>query len=378
MTVEDGPFSLLPEALVEEMLQKSQYVGQNLLSGIKEVNTNKEEYREQLRCRGWLKHISDLPPVSPPTTVGIDGANVIDRLLATDLVASAAVAIEGLTPPSENRYWEKPDHKVFIHPQAHHVDTGSIVRGVMWAQEVMLASTPPHDVIFLDGSITNPFLNLNAALAKIRDFPSSPLVDELETLFPKFLEAYRNIATSTRSDKLWVGVPKYTSKREIGFKLNWPASYDDKSILTTILKSGEYTHPVPYDQPLQPWHIGMSQLKNYKSEYETLLQETIKGIDTLHVCYFRPHLYTPTLRLEVPKSLTTNEYQLSMLLHAVSFQCGNSRIFEPYPLYLADKMVKSIKTAVPAFRQIATMKIAHEFEENEADIFFSMHSYRTE
>lgn len=378
MSAENKPFSLLPEALVEEMLQKSQYVGQTLLSSVQEVSTRKGEYRDQLGKQGWLKNISELPYVPPPTTVGIDGAHVIERLLATDLVASAAVAIEGLTPPSETRYWEKPDHKVFIHPQAHHADTSTMIRGIMWEQETMLAATPPHDVVFLDGSITNPFLNLNAALAKINNFPPSVLIDELESAFPTFLKAYHTITTSTRSDKLWVGVPKYTSKREIGFELDWPSNYDDRSILTSILKAGEYIHPVPYEQPLQPWHIGMTQLHNYQNEYEFLLEEIINKINTLHVCYFRPHSYTPVLRLEVPRSLTSNKHQLSMLLHAVSFQCGTPGIIEPYPLFMADRMVKNIGTAIPAFRQIATMEMAQKFEEDHADIFFNMHSYRTE
>lgn len=373
----ENPFSLLPEALVEEMLTKSQDIGKALLSNVKEVNTKKQIFRKQLEDRGWLKSLAELPHVPPPTTVGIDGAQVVDRLLATDLVACAAVAIEGLTPPAENRKWEKPFHKVYIHPQPHHTDTGTIIRGIMWEYEMILAHGAPHDIIFLDGSITNPFLNLNAALSKINNFPASNLIDELKSKFPDFLKAYHSIITSTRTDKLWVGVPKYTSKREIGQELDWPKGYDDRAILTSILKAGEYTHPVPYDQPLEPWHINMKYV-DATEEMKRLLEETIEKVGDLHVCYFRPHPYTPALRLEVPKSLTTNKYQLSTLLHAVSFQCGTPGIIEPYPLFMADRMVKNISTAVPAFRQTATMEMAHNFEDDLSEIFFTMHAYRTE
>ena len=375
--IQKNPFSLLPEALVEEMLSKSQLVGKALLSNVQEVYTNKDSFRQKLAHTGLLRHISDLPHVTPPTTVGVDGAQIVDRLLATDLVACAAVAIEGLTPPAETRFWDKPYHKVYIHPQPHHNNTSSVIRGIMWELEIILAAGAPHDVIFMDGSITNPFLNLNAALNKIHDFPPSNLISELENNFPDFLKAYHTITTSTRTDKLWVGVPKYTSKREVGEKQDWPKHYDDRAVLTSLLRPGEYTMPVPYGQPLEPWHINMKQLSNRTDEMEAMLDEIILKIGELHVCYFRPHPYTPALRLEVPKTLLTNKYQLSTLLHALSYQCGTPGIIEPYPLFMADRMVKNISTAVPAFRQTATMEMAHGFEADLAEIFFTMHAYRT-
>lgn len=375
----NNPFSLLPEALVEEMLLKSQDVGKALLANVQDVSKNRESYRKQLIDSNLLRNASELPHVTPPTTAGIDGAHIVDRLLATDLVACAAVAIEGLTPPAETRYWNRPFHKVYICPEPHHPDTGTVVRGIMWELEMILAANAPHDVIFLDGSITNPFLNLNAALAKIGDFKSSSqLIKQLEDNFEDFLQSYHTIIMSNRTDKLWVGVPKYTSKREIGFSLNWPDSYDDRAILTSILKPGEYTLPVPYDQPLQTWHIGMDQLRSKSDLMVQTLNEIVEKIGDLHVCYYRPHSYSPALRLEVPKSLTTNKYQLSTLLNALSFQCGTPGIIEPYPLYMADRMVKNISSAVPAFRQTATMEMAHNFQDDVSEIFFAMHAYRTQ
>jgi len=125
----DQPFYQLPEALVEEMLFQSQRIGDFLLKSLKEVSNKKESFRNELVKQGYLKRDSDLPNVSPPTTCGIDGSYVVEKLMATDLVAAAAVAIEGLTPPSEKREWEKPYHKVFISPVNHNPDTTVIVRG---------------------------------------------------------------------------------------------------------------------------------------------------------------------------------------------------------------------------------------------------------
>jgi hypothetical protein len=53
---------------------------------------------------------------------------------------------------------------------------------------------------------------------------------------------------------------------------------------------------------------------------------------------------------------------------------------EPYPLYLADRMVKHIAPAIPAYKQVLTRNMT-EFEkddENISNIIFIMHSYRTE
>jgi hypothetical protein len=53
---------------------------------------------------------------------------------------------------------------------------------------------------------------------------------------------------------------------------------------------------------------------------------------------------------------------------------------EPYPLYLADRMVKHIAHAIPAYKQVLTRNMT-EFEKNDesiSDIIFIMHSYRTE
>lgn len=375
----EQPFYQLPEALVEEMLSQSQTIGDVLLGSLTEVSKKKRAFRDELLEAGLLKREAELPHVPPPTTCGIDGSYVVERLMATDIAAVAAIAMEGLIPPTENRLWEKPHHKVFIHSESHNPDTTVIVRGIMWEMEIILASQSPHDVVFIDGSITNPFLNLNAALSKLKDFQDSELGASLVDNFEEFLDGYWKITCSGRSDKLWVGLPKYTSKREIGKLFNWPSNFDDRAMLTSLLEAGEYTVPVRYEQPGEEWHIGMKPLgNNYKEEFEKELAQTISAINNLHVCYYRPHPYTPALRIEIHQSVSSNKYQLAMLLNAINFQCGTPGIMEPYPLFMADRMVKSLGRAIPAFRQTATRQIAEHYQDNLSEIFFSMNSYRTE
>jgi len=51
---------------------------------------------------------------------------------------------------------------------------------------------------------------------------------------------------------------------------------------------------------------------------------------------------------------------------------------EPYPLYLADRMVKHLGTALPAIRRAITQEIATTTPLDVGSVFMAMHGYRTE
>ena len=53
-------------------------------------------------------------------------------------------------------------------------------------------------------------------------------------------------------------------------------------------------------------------------------------------------------------------------------------MLEPYPLYLADRTVKALARALPAFRQVTTQRIAEKHEGDVGEVFFAMHGYRSE
>ena len=45
---------------------------------------------------------------------------------------------------------------------------------------------------------------------------------------------------------------------------------------------------------------------------------------------------------------------------------------------MADRMVKSLSRAVPAFRQATTQGIAETYSGNLDEVFYAMHGYRTD
>ncbi len=364
------PFTDLPEALVEEMLAKSEEIGISLCNLFENLQKERKGLRKALSDKKILKRDTDIVYPDIPTTCGIDGSYAVEKLLAIDFVACAAVAVEGLIPPVEKRHWERPHHRVFISPEKHNPDSGSIIRGLMMEMEIELAVKAPHDVVFLDGSLSTPLIFLNQAINKIIEIGDTNLSRNIIERFDAFIENYRTILESKRSDKLWVGIPKYTTKRELGEFFNWPKYYDDRAILTSILKPGEFTTPIPVGLPSQPWHL--------KTPSGEINKEFDKILKSIHVIYYKPHKWTPALRIEVGSSIAKNNARLAILLHGIKYQCGTPGIFEPYPLYMADKMVKHLGKALPAFRQNATKNMAERYKGDIGEVFFNMHGYRTE
>ncbi|MCD6101089.1 MAG: DNA double-strand break repair nuclease NurA [Candidatus Marinimicrobia bacterium] len=366
-------FGDLPQALVDELLEKSQNVGKALFDSFKNVQNKRGIFRKQLKDSKLLKQESDFNISSPPTTCGVDGAYAKEELLSVDLLAGAAIALEGITPPSETRYWENPHHMVYIKEEIHNPDSNTILRGLMIGMEQILASKAPHDIVFIDGSLTTPLIYLNQAINKAELSKNKDLLitKALMKKLPEILSAYSKILSNTRTDKIWIGMPKYTSNREIGELMQWEKSYDDRALLTLLLNPGELTKPIDFSQPKQPWHLRFDSSKRE-------VEQIIETLSTLKVIYYRPHTWTPALRVELNANAATNDYQIGMIIQAIKHQCSTSGIFEPYPLFLADRMAKSLGSGLPAFRQVVTRQMVEYYDGDAGEIFFSMHGYRTE
>lgn len=379
MTMNEGPFSELPSALVEEILARTEDISGALLDSFNDIKENRPIWRMQLRDNNMLRKDADLPLVPIPTSCGIDGALAIERLLATDLLAVGAVAVEGLTPPSETRFWPEPRHLIYVDTEAHDPDTSSILRGIMIGMELQLAVSAPHDIVFLDGSLATPTIFFNQSLNKGGSSPnlkaSAYLFKEVRT----YLEAYKTILEARRSDRYWVAMPKYTTRREIGEYLDWPNSYDDRGLLSSILEAGEYTKPLELKEPKEPWHISTSTIpKGYRNEVSVLADSAIRLLSEIRIVYYRPYSWLPALRLELSQSIAETPARLSAALVGIKYQCGSAAILEPYPLYLADRMVKHLPKSVPAFRQVASQRISEIYEGDISEVLISLHGYRTE
>ncbi len=373
------PFADLPAALVEEVLEQTALVSDIILSEFTQFKKERKTMREALKAKGLLRHESSLgyPPL--PTTCGTDGSYAIERLLSTDLAAAAAVAVEGLTPPSEKRFWDEPRHSTFIAAERHEAETATILRAVMLGRELELATKAPHDLVMLDMTLTLPIIYLNQALNQAPLCPLLKCSHEFVNNCLGYLKAYATTLRCTRSDKHFIALPKYSSRREIGFEMQWPTNQDDRGALTLILEPGEFTRAMPLEKPQQAWHLYVNRLpSSLVSEAQALASDITEALNQTHVFHYKPHAWLPALRIETSADAAKNDYRLAAIIQGLKHQCAAPGMLEPYPLCLADRTVKALARSLPMFRQVATQHMAEQYDGDVGEVFFAMHGYRSD
>lgn len=399
----DAPFADLPQAMVREMLGSSRRLAGGLAAGISSMRSMRGSVRESLAP--LLGRDSDLPgPKSPPSTAGVDGSHCAERMLATDIVAMGAVAVEGLGAPRPaaaaggeeggggGRLWPRPRHFVHVESLAHDDANPVAARAVMAAMEVQLASLAPHDVVFVDGSLATPAIALDIALRQRGGGPP-PLARYLEEggeegeggggaarfgPFERTLSGYLRMlapgcgaggASSRRQGQTVAAVAKYSQRSEICERLGLP-SLDDRGLLSLVLDPGEYVGPFTPERPAgraAPGAAGGRLLSGRipgGARARSLAEAIADAVNAVRVLYYRPHAYSPAIRLEVGgfgagrRGGDGDPERTGALLEAVRLQSAGPGLMEPYPVYMADRMAKSLPRALPAMRGIAVSAMA--------------------
>ena len=381
---QQAPFTDLPAALVEEVLRETTAVAEDLLTSFEQVRAERETLRRRLVDSGLLTTDSSLgyPPL--PTTCAADGSYAIERLLTTDLVAATAVAVEGLTPPSEERHWAQPHHRTFVAAEPHEEDTATVLRAVMIGEELRLLTAAPHDLVMLDGTFTLPIIYFNQAFGKASQSGQVQCSRQLLREGLTYLEAYLTILRAERSDKHFVALPKYSTRREIGRKLGWPRNHDDRGMLTLLLNPGELTKPVGLEHPRDTqgnptWHLNVPGFPDEsKGRARELADRVVSALEPLRIFYYKPQQWLPAMRIEVAASVSSNTHRLATVVQGIKHQTATASMLEPYPIYLADRTAKALARALPAFRQVTTQRISERYEGDIGEVFFAMHGYRSE
>ena len=377
MRDEATPSPDLPAALVEDVLGKARDLGGDLLRNLSDIHKRRDELRNRLVDKGLLSREAELPSIVSPTTCAADGSYAVERLMTVDLAVAAAVAVEGLTPPSETRHWPEPRHRSLVFYEQHSEDTATILRAVMMGEELSLARVAPHELVLVDGSLTSPIIYFNQGFSKIRENKKMKVSKMLAAEGGRMLESYADILENRRSDKQYAGIPKYSTKREIADFLELDAPYDDRGLLTLIMKPGEYTAPISLTQPSQPWHLGVTALCEGDAA-RCHVERIVAALGNLRIFYYKPRAWLPALRVEIPREAAENSHRLAIILDGLKHQCATAPMLEPYPLYMADRFVKALSSSVPAFRHITTQRIAEDYDGDAGEIFFAMHGFRSE
>jgi hypothetical protein len=395
---QSSSFLEIPASMMEKMLEKTNEVGAIINDSINGIRKNRNRFREELKDSIRRHDDEDTTTKNADQSAcGVDGAYVVERLLGTDLLFSCALVTEGLFSKSQKETFTSApqppslapadNYEVFVYPEKHDAENAILARAIMLQMEINLAARSTHDVTYMDGSLTTALIHMYKAVNLIKgenaesgagdNYDGSFVSNKIKSEFEDFLASYKKILLGDGNDsKFWVGVPKYTSRNDIGRDHNWPAVYDDRAILTIVLEPGEYTKPVLFTDD-EAWH---SNLPYQSDRMEELMGDVMDGIRKLHVVYYKPYRWSPAIRVEIPSYIAEDKDKLGILMQNLKSQCEIPSILEPYPLYMADRIAKRISPAIPAYKQIITNRLigGGGTDQNESDILFMMHSYRTE
>lgn len=374
---ESGPFSDLPAALVDDVIGQCHAAGATVLGALQSTFRDRDSLRSKLEQSGLVRQDLSLPEVTAPTTCATDGSYSVERLLTVDLAVGAAVAVEGLTPPSELRHWEAPWHVCFVEAEQHNEKTGNMVRAAMLGEELKLATKAPHQLVLLDCTLTLPVIYFNQALTGLSQARNSKSAKRFVENLHDYLEAYVRVLLPRRSDQDFVGVPKYSTRSEIVGQLGLEGIHDDRGLLSLILRPGEYTTPMDLQSPDEPWHMAVEKA-GASHEIRDLNTSALEAIKTLQVVYYRPRNWLPAMRLEMSRQIAQQPSRLGSVLKGIQMQSAAASMFEPYPLYLADRTVKSLAHAVPTLRQVMAQSMAETYEGEIGDVYLALHGYRSE
>ncbi|ADT84405.1 hypothetical protein TERMP_01430 [Thermococcus barophilus MP] len=363
-------------------------------SYLKKLQSLKRDIRYYLDEEGLLRSSGEILEYRgiDPTVCGVDGAYAISKQIALDVVGIAAVAVEGL-PPYEKRLWEKPHHIAKIFPVEHKSKTSTLATGLMFSYELELATKAPHNVVFIDGSLTTHLIKtgMSFSILDSEDIPST-LRDIYIERAEDTLKNYLKVVTSPKSDQVFAGVPKYSSRNEICMHLieNYPEllkviplnTYNDKALLSLILKPEEIVGPIRLQKYKEEgkWHLsGKTQMAKFIGpHYEDYVSRIISALEDLYVIYYKPSSSQPALRVEIPKNVAKNKARLSLVIKALQDQSKFPGIIEPYPLYLADLFVKHLGGALSEIKDIVLSDLAVlDLEMNPVDVLLAMHEYRS-
>jgi NurA domain len=365
-------FSDLPDALVRDLLAQATPVAERVSAHLNRLRQARGTIRQNVQSGGLIARKADLDVTREPSVVGIDGSYQVHRLTALDLCAAAAVAVEG-TSKEARRHWQEPYHRMWVNSFEHSKNATNTLRGLMISMELDLAAEAPHDLVLLDGSFIVMLIYLNQGLTSFTEAPAL-LREEFKRRWREqgVLERFLGLIDSDRT----VAIPKYSGRNELESflrELDLPET-DGKTLATLVLEPDEYITPLPI------FHFGGEDTEYHLPEQfcpRAGQDQMNRSIENFRVIFYRPYGWAPAVRLEVTAPIAASQARLSMVLEGIKRQLFSPAVKEPYPLFLADRMVKSLGAGVAVIEQTVSQQAVGNSPDTEATLL-CLQNYRTE
>ena len=365
-------FSDLPDALVRDLLAQATPVAERMSTHLSRLQQARNSMRQRIQSQGLIKRKADLDVPREPSVVGIDGSYQVHRLTALDLCAAAAVAVEG-TAREARHYWHEPYHRMWVNSFEHSKNATNALRGLMISMELELAAEAPHDLVLLDGSFVVLLIYLNQGLTSFREAPAL-LREEFQRRWndQQILDRFLALLQSDQT----VAVPKYSGRNELGnflHDIDLPDT-DGKTLATVILEPDEYIEPLPifhFDDEDTEYHLPVQYCSRERQD------QMNQSIENMRVVFYRPYGWAPAVRLELTAPIAVSQAKLSTVLEGIKRQFFSPAVSEPYPLFIADRMVKSLGAGVTVIEQ-AVAQQAVDGSTNVESTLLCLQNYRTE
>ncbi len=262
---------------------------------------------------------------------------------------------------------------MWVNTLEHSKNAVNTLRGLMISMELELGAEAPHDLVLLDGSFVVLLIYLNQGLTSFSHAPGL-LRDEFLDRWSnqRVLDRFLGILQSDRT----VAVPKYSARNELAEYLhgNRLPETDGKTIATVILEPDEYVGPLPL------FRFGGEDAEYHlpRDYCPPECQEQMNhSIEQMRVVFYRPYGWAPAVRLELPAPIANSQAKLSMVLEGIKRQFFSPAVTEPYPLFLADRMVKSLGAGVAVIEQAVAQHAVGASPDTEATLL-CLQNYRTE
>jgi hypothetical protein len=141
-----------------------------------------------------------------------------------------------------------------------------------------------------------------------------------------------------------------------------------------MLEPDEYISPLPifhFDSEDTEYHLPEAYCPRDKQDRMN------QSIENMRVVFYRPYGWAPAMRLEVTGPIAASRSRLSMVLEGIKRQLFSPAVKEPYPLFLADRMVKSLGAGVAVIEQSVAQHAVGTTPDTEATLL-CLQNYRTE
>ena len=373
---EDESSVSLPSLLLADILDQSDNVYSDIAHYTKYLKEVQGKGRKFLEEHNRIKKVDRSVEIPLNKISGVDGAYVINRTIAADIyiIASLLLADKEI----------KPRTQVFSLPPSEH--STRIAQGMMSILEILSMCDSSNDLIIYDGSFVTPLIKLNSLYTDFNknstDFKFTVQRTQIETTMDSFRHSDA-FARLIKSGKV-IAVPKESGSSNYSTKLlkdlgeNKGYRLVDKLLLSGILNPGEYVITnFEYDQLHLP-SSGDTGLDpdGFTFDYG---KEIVEALRALKVMYIKPHSWAPAQRVEFFGDI--GQKQIDILAATICSLFISPSIIEPYPLFISDRICKSISESANAISSSTLLKMAEGPDSqyfSSDDLQWIMRAYRTE